>query len=294
MGQEVDGVNPLSAMNAALAYIESHLADTIDLEAAARIAGYSTYHFKRMFTSLAGMPLSEYIRRRRLTVAVQDLNRGARVIDVALKYGYESPDAFTRAFQAQHGIPPSQARHPGQTLNAFSPMTFQLTIKGGADMHYRIVDKEAFRIVGIMRRVTLQYHGVNPEIAAMWESLGIEGAQRLKALSNVEPRGLIQASLNFSEGRQDGGSLDQWIGVATDKPCPPEFEELAVPALTWAVFESVGPFPETLQTTWGRIYAEWFPSSGYQQAEGPELLWNESPDVSSPTFRSEIWIPVTR
>ena len=161
-------------------------------------------------------------------------------------------------------------------------------------MHYRIVEKEAFRIVGIMRRVKLQYEGVNPEIAAMWKELGLQGIQELKALSNVEPLGILQACLNFEEGRQEGSTLDQWIGVATDRPCPPGFQVLEVPALTWAVFEAVGPFPEALQNTWARIYAEWLPSSGYEVAPGPEILWNEGDDTTSPRFRSEIWLPVKR
>jgi len=287
-------MNPLHDLNAALGYIEAHLDREVDIRAAARVAGCSEYHFRRMFAALAGMPISAYIRRRRLTLAAQDLATGARVTDVALKYGYESPDAFARAFQAEHGIPPSQARQPGRELRAFCRMTFQLTIRGGTDMRYRIVEKDAFRIVGIMRRVRLQYHGVNPEIAAMWKELGLEGIRQLKALSNVEPVGIVHASLNFSEGRADGGSLDQWIGAATDRPCPPGFQALEVPALTWAVFESAGPFPEALQDTWGRIYSEWFPSAGYQAAEGPEMLWIESDDTTSPTFRSEIWIPVRR
>lgn len=287
-------MNPLHDLNGALDYIEAHLDGEVDIRAAARIAGCSEYHFRRMFAALAGMPISAYVRRRRLTLAAQELAAGARVTDVALKYGYDSPDAFARAFQAEHGFPPSQARLPGRALNAFSRMAFQLTIRGGTDMRYRIVEKEPFRIVGIMRRVRLQYEGVNPEIAAMWKDLGMEQIQELIALSNVEPKGIIQASLNFSEGRADGGSLEHWVGAATDQPCPPGFQALEVPALTWAVFESVGPFPETLQSTWARIYAEWFPSSGYQAAEGPEILWNETDDVSSPEFRSEIWIPVRR
>ncbi|MEW8979585.1 MAG: AraC family transcriptional regulator [Symbiobacterium sp.] len=288
-------MNPLHDLNAALAYIEAHLLDReVDVRAAARIAGCSEYHFRRMFAALAGIPLSAYIRRRRLTLAAQDLAAGARVTDVALKYGYESPDAFARAFHAEHGFPPSEVRQPGRTLRAFSRMAFQLIIRGGTDMHYRIVEKEAFRIVGIMRRVKLQYEGVNPEIAAMWKELGLQGIQELKALSNVEPLGILQACLNFEEGRQEGSTLDQWIGVATDRPCPPGFQVLEVPALTWAVFEAVGPFPEALQNTWARIYAEWLPSSGYEVAPGPEILWNEGDDTTSPRFRSEIWLPVKR
>lgn len=286
-------MNPLKTMNDALDYIEANLTQEVDLRQVAKIACCSEYHFRRMFSSLAGIPLSEYIRRRRLTLAAQELaTGGSRVIDVAVKYQYDSPDAFARAFSVQHGIAPSQVRHGGHTLNAFSRVTFQLMIRGGNSMNYRLVEKEAFRIAGIRKRVTLRYNGVNPEIQAMWESLTPETIRQLKEISNVEPAGLVSASFNFSEGRLDGGTLDHCIGAVTEKPCPANLEAVEVPALTWAVFESVGPFPDTLQSIWGRIYAEWFPSSDYEQAEGPEMLWNENKDLTSPTFRSEIWIPV--
>jgi AraC family transcriptional regulator len=278
-----------------LAYIEEHLSEEIDFRRVERLAACSEYHFRRMFSSLAGVSLSEYIRRRRLTLAAFDLmNSGARVIDVALNYGYSSPDAFTRAFTSLHGITPAEARSTGQTLKAYPRMTFQIIVRGADEMNYRIVEKEAFRIVGLMQRVPLIYRGVNPAISKMWESLDEATIAALKALSNVEPSGMISASTNFSEGRLDGGELDHYIGVATTLEAPESLACLAVPASTWAVFESVGPFPETLQNNWGRIYAEWFPSSGYQQVRGPEILWNEHKDVTSPTFRSEIWIPVVK
>ena len=161
-------------------------------------------------------------------------------------------------------------------------------------MNYRIVEKEGFRIVGLMRRVPLIYEGVNPHIAAMSAELNTEMIGTLKALSNVEPRGLISASTNFSEGRLDGGELDHYIGVATTKDEQAGPARLDVRPSTWAVFESVGPFPQTLQNIWGRIYSEWFPLSGYESIPGPEILWNEGKDVESPTFRSEIWIPVRK
>ena len=161
-------------------------------------------------------------------------------------------------------------------------------------MKYRIEEKAKFSIVGIMKRVPLIYEGVNPAIAAMWASLDEDTINTLKSLSNVEPKGLISASTNFSEGRLDGGELDHYIGAATTNEHPENLTRLEVPASTWAVFESVGPFPETLQNIWGRIYAEWFPTSGYEQVAGPEILWNEHKDVTSPTFRSEIWIPVSK
>ncbi|MDO0821899.1 AraC family transcriptional regulator [Desulfosporosinus nitroreducens] len=286
----------LERMNSALSYIEENLTDEIDFKEVARRACCSEYHFKRMFSFLAGVTLSEYIRRRRLTLAAFDFNNSnLRIIDVAVKYGYNSADSFTRAFQSLHGVTPSEARNNGQSLKAYPPMTFQLSIKGGIEMNYRIEEKEAFHIVGLMKRVPIIFNGVNTEIASMWGSLTGELIAQLKGLSNVEPMGMLSASTNFSEGRmEEKGELDHYIGVATDKECPDNLTKLEVPASTWAVFEAVGPFPDTLQNVWGRIYSEWFPSSNYEQTEGPEILWNEHKDVTSPTFRSEIWIPVLK
>ncbi|MCP3739359.1 AraC family transcriptional regulator [Rossellomorea sp. BNER] len=286
----------LKKMNEALDYIEENLTGDIDYKEAARLSFCSEFHFKRMFSFLAGVSLSEYIRRRRLTLAAFELNNSSlRIIDIALKYGYTSPDSFTRAFQNMHGVTPTEARNNGPSLKAYPQMTFQLTIKGGSKMNYRIVEKGAFRIVGIKKRVPLIFHGVNPEIASMWESLTGETINTLKKLSNVYPLGLLSASTNFSEGRmEENGELDHYIGVATTLECPENLAQLEVHASTWAVFESVGPFPDTLQDIWGRIYSEWFPSSNYEQTEGPEILWNENKDVTSQTFKSEIWIPVLK
>lgn len=288
-------MDSLERLNLALAYIEENLGDDIEMQRVEQLALCSEYHFRRMFSFLAGVPLSEYIRRRRLTLAAFDLQQGAvSVLDTAVKYGYSSPDAFARAFASLHGIAPSEAKSGGQPLKAYPRLRFQLTIQGASEMNYRIEEKAPFGIVGLMRRVKLIYEGVNPEIAAMWQSLDAATIATLKELSNVEPRGMISASTNFSEGRQDGGALDHYIGVATTEPAPAGLARLAVPATTWAVFESVGPFPETLQNIWGRIYAEWFPTSGYEQVRGPEILWNEGKDTTVPDYRSEIWIPVQK
>jgi len=289
-------MDSLKNMNAAMQYIENNLTDEIDFKEVAKIAYCSEYHFKRMFSFLAGVSLSEYIRCRRLTLAAFELkDSNAKVIDVAIKYGYNSPDSFTRAFQNLHGITPSEARSTIRSLKAYSPMTFQLSIQGGNEMNYRIKEKEPFRIIGITKRVPIVFNGVNEEIASMWKSLNPESIQTLKSLSNMEPNGIISASTNFSEGRmEEKGELDHYIGVATTKNCPAQFAQLEVTASTWAIFEAVGPFPETLQNVWGRIYSEWFPSSNYELAKGPEILWNEQKDTSSPNFKSEIWIPVLK
>ncbi|AZN39044.1 AraC family transcriptional regulator [Paenibacillus albus] len=290
-------MDALRGMNHALAYIEEHLTtDELDVRAAAKLALCSEYHFQRMFSFLAGVSLSEYVRRRRMTLAALELTgSSAKVIDIAVKYGYGSPDSFARAFQATHGISPSEARAGGHALKAYSKVTFQLSVRGGSEMQYRIVEKEAFRIVGITRRVPIVFSGVNSEIAAMWQSLDAATIQTMKELSNTEPNGIISASANFSDGRmQEQGELDHYIGAATTLPSPSSLTALEVDASTWAVFEAVGPFPSTLQDVWGRIYSEWFPTSSYEQVTGPEMLWNADKDTTSPVFRSEIWIPVKR
>ncbi len=289
-------MDSLSSMNNALAYIEEHLTDDIDCSKLSKLSYCSEYHFKRIFSFLAGISLSEYIRRRRLTLAALDLkDSNLRIIDIAVKYGYSSADSFSRAFHSIHGVLPSNARSENQKVKAYPRMTFQLSIKGGFEMNYRIVEKEPFKLVGFKKRVPIVFNGVNPEIAKMYQLLTSEVIKDLKALSHMEPSGIISASTNFSEGRmEEKGELDHYIGVATTRDDIAKFDILKIEAATWAVFESIGPFPETLQDVWGRIYSEWFPSSGYEAIEGPEILWNESKDTSDSKYRSEIWIPVKK
>ncbi|OJU09155.1 MAG: AraC family transcriptional regulator [Clostridiales bacterium 43-6] len=289
-------MDSLSSMNNAMTYIEEHLTDEIDYSEISKIAYCSEYHFRRMFSFLSGVSLSEYIRRRRLTLAALDLkDRNLRIIDVAVKYGYNSADSFSRAFHFVHGILPSEARSANKQLKAYPRMTFQLSIKGGCEMNYRIVEKRSFNLVGFKKRVPVVFNGVNPEIAKMTGLLTPDVIKQLKLISNVEPTGIISASTNFSEGRmEEKGELDHYIGVATSRNETAEFDVLEIDAHSCAVFESIGPFPETLQNVWGSIYSEWFPSSGYEAVEGPDILWNESPDTGNPNYRSEIWIPVKK
>lgn len=288
-------MDAFTQLNKAMQFIEENLTKKIDGKELFQIACCSEYHFRRMFSFLAGMPLSEYVRRRRLALAASILKNGERkIIDLALQMGYNSPDAFAKAFQNMHGVSPSQARKSNVTLKAFPPMTFRLTIQGGNEMNYRITEKEGFLIAGIKKRIPLIYEGINPHMDSMWASLTMDDFTELKRMSNVEPTGILCVSANFTEGRSEGDYLDQYIGVATTKPVPERWETLSVDACTWAVFTAVGEFPKTLQDTWGRIFAEWFPTSGYESTGGPEILWNESPDTSKPDYKSELWIPVKK
>jgi AraC family transcriptional regulator len=291
-GQDMES---LKQLNMAMSYLEENLKGEINFQKAAQLAGCSEYHFRRIFSFLSGMPLNEYIRRRRLAQAAMELSDSSKKItDIAFDFGYDSSDSFARAFQALHGVTPKEARKKGTLLKMIPPLTFQLTMQGGSEMDYRIVEKGSFYIIGLGKRVSLKYSGVNPEIAAMWASLTEEGIKELKQMCDAEPGGFISATLNFAEGREEGTEIDHYIGVASSKPHSGEWQELYVEASSWAVFTSIGKFPETLQNTWARIYSEWFAMSEYELNQGPEILWNENKDTESPKFHSEIWIPVRK
>ncbi len=286
----------LEKMNAAMDYIEGHLTEEIDYKEVARKARCSDYHFRRMFPFITGVSLSGYIRRRRLTLAVTDLTETSKNIsDIAKKYGYDSSDAFTRAFKNWHDLTPSEVQKGGHTVKAYPRMIFHLSIQGGIEMQYRIEEKDEFTIVGIMKRVQILFEGANPEVANMWKNLTQNTINKLKAISNTAPKGLLQASANFDEGRmEEQGGLDHYIGVAADHYDGDEFTTLTVPASAWAVFEIEDSSTEKIQNTWGRIFSEWFPEANYELSEGPEILWNEQMENPSTEQRSEIWIPVKK
>jgi len=284
----------LEKMNAAMDYIEGHLDLEVDYRELASLVGCSEYHLSRMFPFLTGQSLSLYIRRRRLTQAALELGDSkGDLLPIAVRYGYSSVETFSRAFREVHGTTPSLVRDHRVPVKAFAKLAFTLNVQGVTAMVYRLVTKDAFRLVGVKKTVPLVYSGPNPEIDAMWRALSMEKILRWKSLSDTEPRGIISASTNFSEERMNGGgTLDHYIGAATTQPASGEDSCLEVEAGEWAVFEAVGDFPRNLQNLWGRIYSEWFPTSPYEVRQGPELLWNEGPDTSKPNFRSEIWVPV--
>lgn len=279
----------LEGLNRAIETIEENLTGVIDMGALAKDAQCSVFHLQRMFAAIAGLPLSEYIRRRRLTHAALKLQKsGKSVTEIALSYGYASPDAFTRAFREMHGIPPSKVGH-GTPLIAYPRLQFVLTLKGVVAMHYRIESKDGFRVVGFKQFMSTENEENKKAIPAMWEATLPEQFMALEALSDREPSGC----LGICADMHDNG-FDYWIAAATTKPCPDSLEELSIPASTWAIFTCVGPMPTAMQQMWGRIFSEWLPTSGYDHANSPEIEWYSMGDMSSEEYRSEIWIPVNK
>ncbi|WP_406214661.1 GyrI-like domain-containing protein [Streptomyces decoyicus] len=284
----------LERLNQAMEHIECHLDQRIEVSDMARQVLMSEYHFRRLFSALAGIPLSEYIRRRRLTVAGAEVLAGERtLLEVAVRYGYTSGEAFARAFRVMHGVGPGEARRTGASLKSQPRMSFRLIVEGNSSMQYKVVDKDEFRVVGRKARVPLVHEGVNPAIAAFIRGMGQETLQRIESLSDQEPEGIISVSDDLDGSRAEGTELDYYHGVVTRAAVPEDMDALTVPAGTWAVFESSGPFPQTLQYLWRDVFTQWFPSNPYQSRPGPEILRTRlSPDATQAD--AELWIPVER
>ncbi|MGA4954669.1 AraC family transcriptional regulator [Streptomyces lavendulocolor] len=284
----------LEGLNQAMEHIERHLDQRIETADLARIAVTSEYHFRRLFSALAGIPLSEYVRRRRLTVAGAEVLDGERtLLEVAVRYGYTSGEAFARAFRAMHGVGPGEARRNGAPLRSQPRMSFRLVVEGSGSMQYKVVEKDAFRVVGRKARVPLVHEGMNPAIAAFIRGLGRETLERIESLSDQEPRGVVSVSDDLHESRAEGTELDYYHGAVSGAEVPEDMDALAVPAGTWAVFESSGPFPQTLQHLWRDVFTQWFPSNPYRSRPGPEILRTRlSPDGARAD--AELWIPVER
>ncbi len=277
--------------NRAIELIEADLSAPIDVGRLARVALTSEYHFRRMFASLAGIPLSEYIRRRRLTAATGEIVAGRPVLEVATRYGYGSAEAFTRAFKAMHGMTPSQARRPGALLRSQPQLRFHLRIEGTTDMKHRIVSKDAFRLVGRKARVRIVHEGPNPDIEQFERGLDPAVRPLLEELSDTEPRGLLSVTDTIERPEEEGSEVDYWRAAATSRPAPEDLDSLEVPAGRWVVFEAEGAFPEALQRLWADAAAEWFPANPYRWAPGPQLL-SVQPDPGGTSGRGRLWIPV--
>ncbi|MFD0783930.1 helix-turn-helix domain-containing protein [Micromonospora azadirachtae] len=214
----------ISALNRLVDFVEAHLTEDFDVNGLARTVGTTEYHLRRMFSSLAGMPLSEYVRRRRMTVAAADVVRGEDdLLSIAVRHGYGSTEAFGRAFRAVHGTGPGDVRRDGGPLRTQPQLRFRLTVEGSIPMDTRIVDRPAFRLVGHAARVPLIHHGINPYIQQHITGLPQEAHLRLKTLSNTEPGGLLQVSDDVDPDGTEGSELTYLHGVAVSRdtatPC---------------------------------------------------------------------------
>ncbi len=277
----------IERLNEAIGYMEEHLLDGIDYEQLGRIACCSSYHFQRMFTYMAGVTLSEYIRRRKMSLAAVDLQgKDMKIIDVAGKYGYSSPTAFNRAFQSVHGIAPSAVRSGGVAVKSFPAITFKITVKGVEEMNYRIEKKEAFRIVGVSVPLYQEIEKNFTVIPPKWQEISMDGTlQRLIGMMDTQPMGVLGVSVC-----NDREPWRYYISVATSQAAD-GLEEYTIPAATWAVFPGEGT-NESIQELERRIVTEWLPTSGYEYGDAADVEVYLNPDPQNAKY--EVWIPVVK
>ena len=267
-------------MNRVIDYLEVHLCDEIDPDAIARIMVCPYSVFLRSFAPITGIQLSEYLRRRRLTSAAYDLqNTNQRVLDIAIKYGYDSADAFTAAFKRMHGVTPLEARKPDVNLKFYSRLTFKFMIMGVNEMNYKVIEKNSFVVLGI-RRIT-------PYGGGTWGIVKSDGtAEKMKQIGHPLDLGLCF-------GFDNEGNNDYMSGTEYEGEDITGLDRYVYPAMTWLVFTAEGTISGgTLGATWKRIYSEFMPQSEYKQMDLPTIEkyveWDEAADIC----RVEIMIPV--
>jgi AraC family transcriptional regulator len=286
----------IATLNAAVDAVEETLQtdcpSSIDVAALAHRLGTTEHHLRRMFSSLAGMPLSEYVRRRRMSLAAAELIADADdLLTVAVRHGYGSSEAFGRAFRAVHGAAPADVRRDGGPLRTQPRIRFHLTVHGGNAMDTRITDLPALRLVGHARRVPLVHEGVNPAIAEHVAAIPAEETLRLEELNDTEPAGVLSVCDDLDPDRAEGTELTYLHGVATTAH-PDGLDTIEVPAGTWAVFRTDGPYPQALQETWAATATEWFPSQPWRLRPGPEVVAVRDLDPALGTATCELWLPV--
>jgi AraC family transcriptional regulator len=286
----------ITGIQKAIDYIEENLTEALDYSEIAAKAYVSGFHFQRIFGIMCGFPLGEYIRNRRLTLAGAELSQGSvKVIDMAMKYGYDSPDSFTKAFTRFHGVTPSAAREPGVRLRSYSRLSIKVSLKGGSFMDYLIEKKPAFRVAGKAQTFDFSNEYIRDDIPAYWGRCHEDGTvDTLYRLSRCTGMPGIVFGLCYGDDHDDK-VFPYVIAAAYEKGEIPEgYTVYDIPEYTWAVFRCVGAMPRSIQTLWKRIYTEFFPTSDYRPIQGLDLEAYYEGDMDGVKYVSEIWIPVER
>ena len=286
----------LTQLNRAMTYIEAHICDDLELSDVSKVTTYSPYHFGRLFCYIAEMPLSAYVRKRKLSLAAMELQSSdISVIALAMKYGYESADSFTKAFAKQHGATPTATRQHAVFLTIFPPLTFQIKIQGVQSMNWRIEEKEAFEVFGVERvfgndEVTL--------VPDFWTELRENGEyERLCQAAGATPNAPGMHGVNAVCGYSEvPGDRFPYMICVVKKPTSNTdgFKTAQIPKATWAVFRSEkhDHMGTAMKELLDRAYQEWLPSSGYAWAAAPDMEIYYTTDDGK--YVEEAWLPVVK
>lgn len=282
----------------AINYIEDNLTEELNFSAIAEKAACSPYYFQKIFIVLCDMTLGEYIRNRRLALAGSELiSSDIKVIDLALKYGYSTPESFTRAFTLFHGVNPTEARRCSSKLRSFSRLTVELSLKGGKNMNYRIIEKTEFTVIEKADVHKLNDNDVvSDTVPQVWAKANTDGTiERLVSLASERE---FIFGICYGNGKAEFGedSFEYSIAaVCTDDTTAPEGYRISrIPARTWLAVECKGTCSETVQEQWREMCASFFPSSGYTPTYEMDIEAYPAGDPSAPDYKFEIWVPVVK
>ncbi len=272
----------------ALRYIEENLSGELTVDRIAEKVNISPFYFQKGFSMLCGYSVGEYIRMRRLSVAGSELvTSDNKVIDLALKYGYDSPDSFTKAFTRFHGSTPTDVRRKGALLKSFAPLHIKIILDGGNTMEYRVEEKPEFRVMGVSK--IFSYETANADIPQYWDEIHVQAA--------VKP---VEGMYGICFDEEMGGNRFRYMiaddleeGEAEEK----NLETYEVPRHTWAIFPCRGAMPLSIQEVNQRIFSEWLPAGNYEIAEGYNIeYYSDSAEfkdgTQDPDYYAEVWIPV--
>lgn len=273
----------MKSLNQAIEYMEENITEDITCEEVAEHVYLSSFHFQRVFSLFTGLSVGEYIRNRRLSLAGHELLSGnVKVIDIALKYGYETPEGFSKAFARFHGVTPNEVKKPGTILKSFNRLILKIILEGGNCMDYRIEKRDAFRVAAKTRYFNDETS--KTEIPKFWQEYFHTGLdEKVCGMLGI----CIQAEDNAKEWKYGIGCETKYL-----KEIPEDFELLEIPSYTWAIFTCIGAMPDAIQNQWRKVYSEWLPASNYELIQDYDFEFYTEGDSSKDDYVSEIWIPV--
>lgn len=285
----------IKGLQRSIDYMEEHLTEPADYSKIAGQMCVSEFYFSRIFTMICGLTHGEYIRNRRLSLAGSELvSTDVRVIDVALKYGYDTPEGFTRAFTHFHGVTPNAVRKNNLPVTSFSPLRISISVKGGKSMDYRIIEKEAFTVLEKVEVHNVVTDANKYEISDFWERANADGT--VQTLTNALSDG-NKNLLGICYGETPNSDTFEYsIAAVCDEniTVPDGYRLNRIPARTWAVFECTGAMPDAIQETWHRIVTEFFTASDYVPTYEMDIEDYPDGDSSSPDYKCSIWVAVTK
>lgn len=283
-------MNWIESISRAIEYIEKNLKEDLSIEDIASYSHISSFYFQKGFSIICGYGIGEYIKNRRLSFAGKEvLNTNKKIIDIAMEYGYDSQDSFTKAFKRFHGFTPTEVRNSGATIKDFAPLKVNLILKGGYTMEYKIVEKDSFNIIGL--KDTFKYETAEQDVPKLWKKFFMK-----TVFNKINAKYAVNIDTTLGSDKFEYVIGDDY----NDNKIPKDFEIIEIPKLTWAIFPCVGKASETIQDINQKIFKEWLPNSNeYEIAEGYNIEYYSNPKdfkkgVDDEKYYCEVWIPVKK